>query len=133
MTNAVSRGSLSFFLKQIGRSPVKNARFIFFDKNRGGTFFEKTRRGDITLQRQSTIRAAEAATSLAIPDKKYYTDDELCDLFSVSKRTTARWRESGMIGFLRAPGSTVIRYSRQHLLDFEARLEHRAKKEKGRP
>jgi len=60
------------------------------------------------------------------PDKRYYTDEELCELFDCSKRTTKRWRDTNQIGFLRAPGSQLIRYSRAQLEAFEKKIEHKA-------
>lgn len=59
--------------------------------------------------------------------KKYYSDDELCELFDVSKSMTRRWREMGLIEYLRAPGATTIRYSRDQIAAFEKRLTQRAK------
>lgn len=60
------------------------------------------------------------------PNKRYYTDEELCELFDCSKRTTKRWRDTNQIGFLRAPGSQLIRYSRAQLEAFEKKIEHKA-------
>lgn len=62
-----------------------------------------------------------------VREKKYYSEAEVCELFGVSKRTVARWRETGQIGYLRTPGSQTIRYTAQHLADFEKRHDHKAK------
>jgi hypothetical protein len=72
-------------------------------------------------------RAAAAAGPAPVRDKRYYTDEDLQRMFEVSKRTTARWRKMKMIGYLRAPGSQVIRYSRAQIEAFERSLEVKAK------
>jgi excisionase family DNA binding protein len=58
--------------------------------------------------------------------KPYYTDEEVCERFQVSKRTTKRWRDDGLIKFFRVRGSTLIRYKAQEVADFETRNEHKA-------
>jgi excisionase family DNA binding protein len=65
--------------------------------------------------------------------KRLLTDDEVAERFSVSRRTTARWREQGLIGFLRLPGGQKVLYLAQHVVDFETRLVERAKLGRGRP
>ena len=56
--------------------------------------------------------------------KAYITDDELSVMFDVSKRTTKRWRDSGLIKFFRLPGSRIIRYTQKAVEDFVTRNEH---------
>jgi len=53
--------------------------------------------------------------------KSYYTDAELCERFGVSTRTTKRWRDAGLIKFIRPPGSTMIRYRAKAIDEFEIR------------
>jgi hypothetical protein len=82
----------------------------------------------LSLEGQDVIAQNEIEQlTTAPPEKRYYTDDELCEMWGVSKRTTARWREQQLIGYLRAPGSQTIRYSRQHVAEFEKRLDHKPK------
>lgn len=78
-------------------------------------------------ERGRAVLAEKEITSSPAPLKRYYTDDELCELFQVSKRTTFRWRELGMIGFMRVPGSQHIRYTRAHIEAFEKRGDVEAK------
>jgi DNA-binding transcriptional MerR regulator len=60
-------------------------------------------------------------------ERRYYSDDDLCEMFNVSKSMTRRWRETGLIEYLRAPGATTIRYTRDQIADLEKRLTQRAK------
>lgn len=66
-------------------------------------------------------------TEVLLGDKKIFTDDDLRELFQVSRRTTARWRETRVIAYLKAPGSAAIRYSRDQVAAFIRRMEQRAK------
>lgn len=60
--------------------------------------------------------------------KVYYSDDDLCEMFGVSRSMTRRWRLTGLIEYLKAPGARTIRYTRQQIADFEKRLTQRAKR-----
>jgi len=81
---------------------------------------------------EAKLTSEETPIPAPLREKKYYTDDDLCEMFEVSKRTTARWREDGLIEYLRAPGATTIRYSRKQIADFEERLTQRAGIKKAR-
>jgi DNA-binding transcriptional MerR regulator len=59
--------------------------------------------------------------------KKYFSEAEVAAMFEVSLATLRRWRRTNMIGFWRTPGSQTIRFTAQHLDDFEKRHDHKAK------
>ena len=67
------------------------------------------------------------------PVKRYFFDQELARAWGVSRRTTARWRELGLIGHVQLPGGQKVLYLSRHIREFAARAEHPAKRPRGRP
>jgi hypothetical protein len=55
--------------------------------------------------------------------KRYYQEEELAEGFNVSRRTIARWRQLGAIGYLRLPGGQKLLYLARHVWDFQKRTE----------
>jgi excisionase family DNA binding protein len=66
-------------------------------------------------------------------EKRYITDRELAAAFGVSRRTTARWRDDGTIGFIKLPGGKKVLYLFSHVWDFQQRFEQPAARPRGRP
>lgn len=57
--------------------------------------------------------------------EKHYTDEEFCQMYGIDRRTSHRWREKRLIGFIRTP-TGKIRYLQRHVDAFEKRNEKRA-------
>ena len=51
------------------------------------------------------------------------TDRQLCERFGVSRWTTAAWRESGAIGFIRLPSGRIRYDIDKHVIPFERKRE----------
>ena len=52
-------------------------------------------------------------------EKKYFTQQEVADLFRVSPGTIKNWREAGLLDYLQVPGSTRVLYPIDAVRRFE--------------
>lgn len=59
-------------------------------------------------------------------EKRYYTEEEFCELMDISRKTAFQWRKKKIIGFIRTP-TGVIRYPREAIEKFDQRNSVRAK------
>jgi len=59
-------------------------------------------------------------------EKHYYTDKEFCEMMEIDRRTSKRWREKRLIGYIRTP-TGKIRYLQRHIEAFDKRNERKAK------
>ncbi len=53
---------------------------------------------------------------ITVPKKELYSHDEFCELFSISKRTSQTWRDTGIITPIRINGK--IYYSEEEIERF---------------
>lgn len=53
---------------------------------------------------------------ITVPKKKLHTNDDLCEMFSISKRTAQTWRDTGMIKPTRINGK--IYYAEEEIERF---------------
>jgi predicted site-specific integrase-resolvase len=60
-------------------------------------------------------------------EKRYYTDEEFCEMYGIDRRTAFRWRLKRYINFLVTP-SGKIRYLQRHIDEYDKRNESRARK-----
>lgn len=58
------------------------------------------------------------------PEKKW-TDREFCDHWRIDRATSLRWREQGIVGYIKLPNGQ-IRYRQSHIDELEARCESAA-------
>lgn len=54
-----------------------------------------------------------------------FTDKEFCAAMKVDRATSARWREQGIVGFLKLPNGQ-IRYLRRHIDDLKQQFANEA-------
>jgi hypothetical protein len=59
-----------------------------------------------------------------------FTDKEFCKNWKVDRATSARWRESGMLGYIKLPNGQ-IRYLQRHLDELTERFERLAAAQDG--
>lgn len=53
------------------------------------------------------------------PSRKLcYTDDEVAHMFNVKKKTLAKYRSEGRLGYVKPENGRVILYKEQHVQDF---------------
>ena len=71
------------------------------------------------------LRVPEAKKTQGILSKKYMTQQEVAEYFGVSVGTVINWRKAGELDFFRPPGSTMVMYPRQSVLEFERRCMRR--------
>ncbi len=50
-----------------------------------------------------------------------FTDKEFCGSFKIDRATSARWREQGIVGFLKLPNGQ-IRYLHRHIEELKERF-----------
>lgn len=62
---------------------------------------------------------------MSLEGKTYYTDKEFCDDFKIDRRTSKRWRDARIIGYIRTP-TGKIRYLQAHIDAFNKRNEKKA-------
>ncbi len=60
-------------------------------------------------------------------DKKYFTQQEVADLFRVTPGTVRNWRESGYLDYLQVPGSSRVLYPAETINNFEKKHTKKAK------
>lgn len=58
---------------------------------------------------------------------KRYTDKQFCEIYQVSRNTTARWRTNGILKFI-VTATGRIRYLESHLAEFDRKNENLARK-----
>jgi hypothetical protein len=58
--------------------------------------------------------------------KLCYTDDEVALMFNVKKKTLAKYRNEGKLGFVKPANGRVILYKEQHVQDFLDQNEFKA-------
>lgn len=63
---------------------------------------------------------------MSLEEKRYYTDKEFCEAMGIDRRTSKRWRDARIIGYIRTP-TGKIRYLPAHLDAFNKRNEKKAK------
>jgi predicted site-specific integrase-resolvase len=56
---------------------------------------------------------------------KLYTDKEFCELMRITRVTAGRWREQGIVSYIKLPNGAV-RYSEEHVLALIASAERKA-------
>ncbi len=52
-----------------------------------------------------------------------FTDKEFCGSFKIDRATSARWREQGIVGYLKLPNGQ-IRYLQRHIDDLKAKFDN---------
>lgn len=57
--------------------------------------------------------------------EKRYTDKEFCEMYGIDRRTSHRWRDKRLIGYIKTPLGQ-IRYLQRHIDAFEKRNEKKA-------
>ena len=89
--------------------------------------------GNYILVRESHLVALEEKVegilekvSNSTSRKLCYTDDELALMFNVTKKTLAKYRNEGLLGFVKPENGRVILYKEQHVHDFLDRNEFKA-------
>ena len=59
------------------------------------------------------------------PYEKFFTNEDVCKLFSISKRTLQSWRDKSIISYVKVNG--IIFYSLEDINDFLQRNQIEAK------
>jgi hypothetical protein len=59
------------------------------------------------------------------PRKEYYTNEDICKIFSISKRTLQNWRDQSLISYIKVNG--VIFYTIEHINAFLQHYQIKAK------
>lgn len=54
-----------------------------------------------------------------------FTDKEFCQRWKIDRATSARWREQGIVGYLKLPNGQ-IRYLQKHIDDLKGHFERLA-------
>ena len=54
--------------------------------------------------------------------EELFTDREFCRAFKVDRATSMRWREQGIVGYLKMPNGQ-LRYRQSHIDDLKERFE----------
>lgn len=57
--------------------------------------------------------------------EKRYTDKQFCEMYGIDRRTSHRWRERRLIGYIKTP-TGKIRYLQRHIDAYEKRNEKKA-------
>lgn len=57
--------------------------------------------------------------------EKHYTDAEFCEMYGIDRRTSARWRKTRQIAYIKTP-TGKIRYLQRHIDAYEKRNEKKA-------
>lgn len=70
-------------------------------------------------------RIEETVKNKIQPQEKYFTNEDVCKLFSISKRTLQYWRNRSLISFHQVNG--IIFYSREDINAFLQRNQIAAK------
>jgi hypothetical protein len=60
-------------------------------------------------------------------EKKFYTQQEVADLFRVSPGTIKNWRDAGLLDFFQVPGSTRVLYPIDAVNQFQSEHMKHAK------
>ena len=60
-------------------------------------------------------------------NKKYFTQQEVADLFRVSPGTIKNWREAGYLDYFQVPGSSRVLYPAETISNFEQKNIKKAK------
>ena len=60
-------------------------------------------------------------------DRKYFTQQEVADLFRVRPGTIKNWREAGYLDYLQVPGSSRVLYPAETINQFERQNTTKAK------
>ena len=60
-------------------------------------------------------------------DKKYFTQQEVADLFRVRPGTVKNWRDAGYLDYFQVPGSSRVLYPAETISQFETQHTKRAK------
>lgn len=63
---------------------------------------------------------------MSLEGKTYYTDKEFCEEMKIDRRTSKRYRDARIIGYIRTP-TGKIRYLQAHIDAFNKRNETKAK------
>jgi predicted site-specific integrase-resolvase len=63
---------------------------------------------------------------MKLEGKQYYTDKEFCEAMGIDRRTSKRWRDARIIGYMRTP-TGKIRYLQRHIDAYENRNETKAR------
>lgn len=63
---------------------------------------------------------------MKLEGKQYYNDKEFCEAMGIDRRTSKRWRDKRIIGYMMTP-TGKIRYLQRHIDEFEKRNEKKAK------
>ena len=90
-------------------------------------------KGDYVLVRESHLLALEEKVegildkvSNSTSRKMCYTDDELSLMFNVNKKTLAKYRSEGRLGYVKPENGRVILYKDEHVQDFLDNNEFKA-------
>ncbi len=59
-----------------------------------------------------------------------FTDKEFCQHWKIDRATSLRWREQGIVGFIKLPNGG-IRYSQRHIDELHERFSHSAAQDSG--
>jgi hypothetical protein len=59
------------------------------------------------------------------PHEKFFTNEDVCKLFSISKRTLQSWRDRSLISYIKING--IIFYTMEHITAFLQRYQIEAK------
>jgi hypothetical protein len=54
--------------------------------------------------------------------EEHFTDKEFCEKMKIDRATSARWREQGIVGYLKLPNGQ-IRYKQAHIDALDGRFE----------
>lgn len=57
--------------------------------------------------------------------EEFITDKEFCKAMKIDRATSLRWRDQGLIGYLKLPNGQ-IRYRQRHIDEFNERTERLA-------
>lgn len=75
------------------------------------------------LALEKTVEGILEKVSNSTSRKLCYTEDELALMFNVQKKTLAKYRNEGILGFVKPENGRVILYKEQHVIDFLDRNE----------
>ncbi len=69
-------------------------------------------------------------------EKDLWTQSEVASYFSVTPNTIKNWRQSGLLSYFKAPGSSRVLYYSQEIRDFQkqhTRLRKEAHRQREKP